>query len=217
MNNLFVTSPFLDKDRSYSFKGIVMILIICHHIYQRVDFTQGTLGHFLSSFGYIGTGIFFFLSGFGLFMSLKNKKSLTIDWLVKKMKKLLLPFVYIMTIVGTFCLLTKEDYTIDVFINDFFTLTTPYTFAWFYKVIVGIYVIMYLVFRLNINNYKKVLIVSTLVFVYYIIAKIKLPGYWSSSVLNFPLGMIVGLFWDKINISNIVGGVNICQLLFLRI
>jgi len=217
MSKLFCIVPFLDKDRSYSLKGIVMILIICHHIYQRVDFTQWPLGNFLSSFGYIGTGIFFFLSGFGLFMSLKRKTSLTIEWLLKKMEKLIFPFVFIMFIVGPLCLLIKEDYTFDVFIKDFFTLTTPYTFAWFYKVIVGIYVVVFLIFRLNIDNYKKVGILSTIVFIYYVLAKLYLPGYWSSSVLNFPLGMIVGLFWNKINASNIVGGVNICQLLFLRI
>ena len=70
---------FFCKDSTSSLRGLAMLGIILHHIHNELQY-----GSFLlSSVGYLSTGLFFFISGYGNSLSLKKKPSRHIQ-LVKK-------------------------------------------------------------------------------------------------------------------------------------
>lgn len=74
---------------------------------------------------------------------------------------------------------------------DFLTLTIPHTTTWFFKVIVLTYIVTFLIFKLNVNRGWKVGMVTFVSVIYYVISSKFLPDFWYTSVLCFPMGMIV--------------------------
>lgn len=170
-----------------------MLLILFHHIYVKLAIEMGLsipyVGLLLAPGGYLGTGLFFFLSGYGLYHSLLRQKQLRITYLSTRLIKMLC--VYVVSFV--ICVFLKWD-IIDHFIMiDFLSLTIPGTTTWFFKVIIALYIISYVVFKNNISKEFKVLLISIITMTYYLIALKYLPDFWYTSVLCFPIGMIVAL------------------------
>lgn len=62
---------WLERSRTYNLRGICMLMIMFHHINNKL----GHVFSFMNGWGYIATGIFLFLSGFGLFVSLKKRNT----------------------------------------------------------------------------------------------------------------------------------------------
>lgn len=57
----------LTIDKTNSLKGILAFCILMHHLQQMSGFLAGSpLLHLFSALGYLATGCFFFLSGYGL-------------------------------------------------------------------------------------------------------------------------------------------------------
>lgn len=197
---LFKIAPYFDKDRTYALRGICMLMIMACHIPLVLGTNSTFFSRYLIGWGYIATGVFFFLSGFGLYMSLTSKKTLPISWLMVKLKKLIFPFIFTFL---CYCLLAlfldQTIIKIDL-IKQFISFTIPGTTTWFFKVILGLYILTWLVFRTNKSNAQKVAIICICSFIYFITARhiLNLEGFWSKSVLNFPLGMIFGLLHKRI-------------------
>ena len=87
---------------------------------------------------------------------------------------------------------------------DFVTLTIPNTTSWFFKVIIATYIVIFLTFRTSMKILYKVGLVMALFILYYIVSCNLLPDFWFTSVLCFPVGMLVAykkkLFNDKIQL-----------------
>lgn len=184
---------FCERESTYEAKGLCMLLILFHHIYVKLAFDMGLsipyVGLILAPGGYLGTGLFFFLSGYGLYHSLSRQRPLAISYLYTRLIKMLC--VYVVAFV--LCVFLKWD-TIDNFpLIDFLTLTIPGSTTWFFKVIIALYIIAYFIFKVNISNEFKVMIISVISLVYYVIAVKYLPDFWYTSILCFPTGMIVAL------------------------
>lgn len=195
--NPFAVSSWIDKERSYSCKGICMIMIILHHVDCYMNHSAG----FMESWGYIATGVFLFLSGFGLFCSLGSKEHIEKDWLVSKMKMLLLPFVFMFLVYVLLLLILLPGKFISSYKDlpfYFITLTVPYTETWFFKIIIFLYFLTFVVFNFLKNKMYRVILITFVCFCYFIVAHHYLPAYWSTSILNYPLGMIAGLFYKKL-------------------
>ena len=197
-------NTFCEKSSSYEAKGICMLLIIFHHIY--VQFVTNwncsipIIDRILGSGGYLGTGLFFFLSGYGLYHSLSRQQNLKFSYLGQRLSKMLL--VYVFAFMIAFLMNTKLD-TKELIVN-FVTLTLPNTTTWFLKVIFALYIIVFFIFRINMIMRQKLIIVVFLTLVYYWGALVYLPDYWYTSVLCFPVGMIAAhnksIVKDKIQI-----------------
>lgn len=89
-------NSLLAKEDSYPLRGICMIMIFFHHAFNRytnLKFDNGgeeLLNNYFSSiwhWGFLATGIFFFLSGYGLFFSIQRNYPLNNKWLYKQLKK----------------------------------------------------------------------------------------------------------------------------------
>lgn len=202
---------FCDRSQTYSLWGIAMLMIIFQHIYVQMG-AEPKLFLPMAGLGYVGTGFFFFLSGFGLFVSLKSKTNIGKIWLWSKSKKLLIPFFFAYVLYFLVSLIFRPEVITRVFIFDFFSLSIPYTSTCFLKVIVGVYFCFFLIFSKKNLETRKVLLMSILCGLYFVVAFLYLPDYWYTSILNFPLGLFAGLFYDKIKRPSVIV---ICVGLFL--
>ena len=71
------------------------------------------------------------------------------------------------------------------------TLTIPNTTSWFFKVIITTYIVAFLIFRTQFSNRTKVAMVTIVSALYYIVSCNFLSDFWFTSVLCFPVGMLV--------------------------
>lgn len=195
----------IDKNRSLMMRGICMLMIIIHHAYKNIDSSVDYLG--IHSWGYIGTGIFFFFSGYGLYYSLSNRKELNYKWFLDKAKKFFLPFIIVLLSYYIVDILLGHTLEVNGLINHILTLTIPNSATWFFKVIVATYVAVYIIFGLVRNAKLRVSIVFVVTFVYFIVARHYLDGFWYNTIINFPLGMLYcvnkNCIGSKINDKNV--------------
>ena len=160
--------PLFEKDSTYSLRGVCMLMIIASHIpYTMDDTVASKLLHILlfDYWGAFGTALFFLLSGYGMFLSLHKTKDVNTSYVTNKLKKLFMPFLF-----------TWMVYGIDI---------------WFFKVIIGLYIAIILLFKLPISDTLRVIVMFIMVFGYYIIMRgLSFESWWYNSVLCFPLGML---------------------------
>ena len=108
------TEQLFQKESTYSLRGICMLLIVLHHIYQYTASRYGVtypmpLAIILQSLGYLATGVFFLLSGYGLTFSMKRSEPISLSYSVKQLLKIYKPFLFIWIIsVGVDLLFFKQ-------------------------------------------------------------------------------------------------------------
>lgn len=195
---------YFNKEDAYSLRGIAMLMIVIHHIWMDIVLSDGEINEVLTSYvfipwGYLGTGVFFLLSGYGMFFSLTSQRKLKFQYLKVRLWKLIKPFILCYIVTVCFICSFRHDLLTFNLIIDFITLTIPSTVTWFLKVIFITYIISYYVFCCNIKTPYKVYLILILTIFYVGIARLYLPQYWYSSILNFPVGMILALLNKYIN------------------
>ena len=77
-----------------------MLLIVIHHIYQYTSSRYGLsyplpISIVLQSLGYLATGVFFLLSGYGLTFSMKKSEPISLSYSVNQLLKIYKPFLFI--------------------------------------------------------------------------------------------------------------------------
>ena len=193
-----------EKESTYSLRGICMLMIIASHTTINSDDSLYTILQFLlfDHWGAFGTGLFFLLSGYGMFLSLQKAKEITATYLLNKLRKLFLPFFYTWIIYLLFFLLFDKSQINLHLLSEFITLSLPLGIdAWFFKVILGLYLLIILLFRIPISNGLRITIMSILVITYYIVFReLSFGPWWYNTVLNFPLGMLFA--WRKEMVQN---------------
>lgn len=182
-----------DKKDTYALRGVAMLMIVFHHIWTTILHTDGDVAPFLSEYifvpwGYYGTCLFFFLSGYGLFLSMNHATKLNPSYLGKRIKNLIEPFLFCFILfICAFAFFEPSKINIGL-LKDLFTLTIPTTTTWFYKVIFVLYIYTFLSFKLNILNKTRVLMTYLICLIYIYFAHKYLPSFWYISILGYPLG-----------------------------
>ena len=118
---------------------------------------------FIATGGTLGNGLFFFVSGFGLYLSSRNLKSYS--WFQVKISKLLLPtFVFV---------LAKTIY------NGYFHLETELNHTWFIWAILVFYTAYYpILLFLKKHIFKIILITYPIMFIIYAIILLNRQDYF---------------------------------------
>lgn len=183
---------YLNPASTNGLKGILAIGIILHHLSQEV-----TTGDVFTNFAYMGSyivSIFFFLSGYGLYVQNSKSKTYLDNFFRKRLLKILVPFISIWMIYLIYRIgVNKESINFNYFIKLFTVGKTVIYNGWFIDVIILIYILFYLSFKFVEN--KRVAIII------YIIVAIKLhySFWWYNSILTFILGLVWAKNKDKID------------------
>jgi len=186
-----------DKQDTYPLRGLAMLLIIIHHLWQygannyQIDFHPLFALPF-EYFGEWGVATFFLMSGYGLYKSL-SVHTLDCHYIYVHFANLLLPYIYIFAL----------SY---IYIYGCVELTeTPLTFVclavpgmsgfWFLQTILGVYLVVFLVYLLVKSPFKRLSVIIALTLVYILLARLfQLGMHRWVSILSFPMGMCFAYF-----------------------
>ena len=185
-----------------------MIMIIVHHTYlSAIDMPGCHTDSWLAGvstgwlWGYGGTGVFLFLSGFGMFFSLRRNRLSGRAYIRSKLVRLFIPYLWLWAVSLIIYMLYDSSLLTPRLLTSFLSLDIPPSNeAWFYKVIIGLYALSIVIFKVFRNPRACVLAVSSVCVAYYCLANyvLEMDPWWFITVLNFPSGMLTALFYDKL-------------------
>ena len=187
-----VNNDYLGVNSTNGLKGLLALGIVFHHLSQWV-----TTGTEFVNFKYMGTyivSVFFFISGYGLYVQNNRKEDYLDNFLSKRLSKILTPFIAISSIYLIYRNINGQALTITFFVDLFKKGSTVIYNGWFVDIIILMYVFFYISFKIFSNGTVAIL-VNTLLIVGYIILAIKLGyGFWW---YNSSLPFVLGLLWAK--------------------
>lgn len=185
-----------------------MIMIIVHHTYlSAIDMPGCHTDSWLAGvgtgwlWGYGGTGVFLFLSGFGMFFSLRRNRLSGRAYIRSKFIRLFIPYLWLWAVSLIIYILYDSSQLTPRLLTSFLSLDIPpANEAWFYKVIIGLYALSIVIFKVFRNPRACVLAVSSVCVAYYCLANyvLEMDPWWFITVLNFPSGMLTALFYDRL-------------------
>ena len=185
-------TDYLGVNSTTGLKGFLALCIVFHHLTHWV-----TTGEEFSNFGYMGTyvvSVFFFLSGYGLYIQNERKEGYLDNFLVKRLSRILIPFIFISSIYLIYRSINGQALTASFFMSLFKKGSTVIYNGWFVDIIILMYVFFYISFKI-FSNRTVAILVNTLLIGGYIILAINLGyGFWW---YNSSLPFVLGLIWAK--------------------
>lgn len=195
MTNIFGTYRLLGKQDSYVLKGVCMLLIILHHLDNALPAWDSHIP--LNSInGLLGTGVFLFLSGYGLSASNKDSGRRTVQYYWTKVVQMFLPYLFYWVVaIVCFALFAPERITGDWLLR-ILCLKMAQGESWFFETILLLYAITFVVFAQTKSMHRRLCTISLLCIVLF--AYRYLMGFeewWWNTLLCFPLGILVFTFY----------------------
>lgn len=199
-------SSFLEKDDTYAYRGFLMIIIIALHIFINLYYVYDCqfakqLKRIWENWGSECVGAYFLLSGYGLFLSINKNFPLKFSYIIRQLKKLIIPFIAAFII---YLIINAIFYEPHFFIRQFISLTIPETTSWFIKVIISLYVLTLLLFKISNKPLISIIIISFCSIIYIICCLyLGLREFWFNSIICYPIGMFIAYFKEikKINFN----------------
>ena len=182
---------YLSNKSTKSLKGLLALLIIFHHISQKI-----TTGENFSNFEYMGryiVALFFFLSGYGLYFQYSNNATYMENFLKKRLVRIFIPFFVFIVIYVIYRATLGEVVNVDFFLSFWKDHSNIIYNGWFINSIIVLYVIFYVSF---VRKYSKIaeykLVFLTLVYIFW--KAYQNHGDWEYvSIMAF----LLGVFWMK--------------------
>ena len=186
---------YLSNKSTKSLKGLLALLIIFHHISQKI-----TTGENFSNFEYMGryvVALFFFLSGYGLYFQYSNNVTYMENFLKKRFVRIFIPFFVFIVIYVIYRVTLGEVVNVDFFLSFWKDHSNIIYNGWFINSIIVLYVIFYVSFvRKDSKISVFVLIALTLVYIFWKVYQDH--GDWEYvSIMAF----LLGVFWMKNRVS----------------
>ena len=175
------------RDTTASFRGLAMLGIILHHIHNDL----GMSSQFMIPVGYLATGLFFFISGYGNMLSISKHDTVKFDWLYKKLFKIYTPYFVAYWLYLIVLKLIYPDLmpTAGESVKNLATLTLPYHVSWFPKIILLCFLIHWISKKLFKNVLFQNIFISVCILIYFT-RRYLWEYYWFNSVLSYAVGCI---------------------------
>lgn len=216
-----------DREITESIRGISIIMIMFAHIVQQlgeqlvITLPGGALyKRVVFSWGAVGVGIFFLMSGYGNTASLiklydqaeneppRSRLKSTLKWLLRKLMVILIgfviSFVFVVVTLKTFGVLNMD---MRGLLFEFVKLKIPECSTWYLKIQCLMYICIAASFHiaasLTVNKNEKnkfemlyTILLFIMTVVYYGTARyiVKLPDYWWKTILCFWAGAMFCIY-----------------------
>lgn len=188
---------FFDNSLSFTqtsaLRGICAIEIVLGHLGAALP--KSYLLYPFQKAGILVVGIFFFLSGYGLIYNYLNKQAYLEGFLKKRLSALLLPviIVWIIKSIVNFSMNPKSNIFVYMAQKNIFRTTN-----WFVWELLLCYLIFYFAYK-HFSIMYAVYLNIIFAFVFILICYFtRMTDPWYGSTLCFPMGIIVGINYDKI-------------------
>lgn len=187
--------PF-DLNASLSLRGILAILIVCHHIGQRFSTTPMCV---FINWGTPLVALFFLISGYGLMVSYKKKGDAYLSHFLKHRYSQLLPDFLILTILCIGILIFFNHKTFSYILYELSKGNPPHPNSWFIYAIFILYLVFYWAAKSS-HTYKQIIIKCALLTILIMGALygLKFGSWWYYSMPSFVIGMILATYEGKI-------------------
>lgn len=195
LRNSHYNCNFLSKKETNQLKGLLILIVILHHISQRMT-TVGLMLPF-RHVGYLAVSVFFFLSGYGLTESKKKNTYFLKNFFSKRFSRVYLPFFIInIATILIYSNLFDSEYTIYKIICYVVGIELIDPVMWF---VISI-MVFYMLFYISFFSHKlavKLLILLSLIYsiICFFIGK---DVYWYNTSLCFPIGVYTSLNFNKV-------------------
>lgn len=180
---------FLFRSYTDTIRGICMLLIVFSHTANEFPglISALHLSRVLQS-GTFATGIFFFLSGYGLTLSLE-RNSIDSRCLRRRLSRLFIPYLFFWAFyTASFAVFNPSAVTYG-WITDFLSLKMPEADTWFFRVIVCCCTIYMSLYKYVRNQAAALMALVTVT--YMAVCMIyDVPSWWYNTVICFPLGIL---------------------------
>lgn len=200
-------NTFLDRDVTLSICGIFAIVIFCSHFLSYID--KSSLNAFdkpllflTSSLGQLMVAPFLFYSGFGVFESFKSKgESYTKLMPKNRLFKVYLSFFISVILFAIVAMVLKSEYSISDYLLSFIGIRSIGNSNWYIVVILLLYLVSYISFKINKNNGLKyaagfIALGSFVLFI--ILRRIGAQSYWYNTIVAYVVGTYISLCKEKI-------------------
>lgn len=182
-----------DVDATLPIRGLLAILIVCHHIGQR--FADTPIGLF-TAFGTTVVSAFFFISGYGLMVSYQKKgKAYLSNFFKHRLSKLLPVFLTLTIVLSAYISIFHHHPIADIAKALLLRGITPLPNSWFMYAIIFQYIAFYIACKIGKTKIQCIIIATLLTMVS--IAGLHAMGfgsYWWTSQPAFILGVIVAAY-----------------------
>ncbi len=175
-----------------------MLGIILHHIHNRF----GLNSPILSGVGYLTTGMFFFISGYGNMISMNKRESVDFKWLLNKFLKIYIPFfvcycLYYVVLVWLYPVMVPS---VTEVLKDICTISLPNQVSWFPKIIVFCFAIHWICKKISKNAVMQTGLISVILVCYVAVMwKLGYPSYWYNSVFCYACGAFIALVGKRLS------------------
>lgn len=191
---------FMEKHNTTTARGFAILGIVMHHISQYMEGWNVVTYIFYIS-GFLFTGIFFLLSGYGnvlSFLKINNSDiKAKIYWLITKILNILEIYILVFVISIIAELITNNFSADDLY--RIFTLALPGWINWYIKIQLLLYIIFFIAFSLRLSETLKQIVLVTISVICVFVMSRFLAGYWYNTLICFALGVIVGQNKDIIS------------------
>jgi len=195
--------PF-SKEHTSIIRGVAITIIILHHIAQK--YPLGIMSYILTQVGYIFTGVFFLISGYGNNFSIEKNNSNYgyFLWLINRFLRIIISFIIVDV---PFIILTMvtgyiKEMSIFFILKSILTLSTPFYTIWYLKIQIILYLFTYISYL--ISKKHTILLINTLcILLVVILWYFDFPSFWWNSLLCYPIGFMFAKYKEKLNFNNI--------------
>lgn len=203
-----------DRENTNLLKGILALFIMFHHLGIHTDVPA--VSYIFSNLGYSVTGMFFFMSGYGVGISYLNKGRAYISGFLPKRLGKLLPIFLILTVIYIGIAIVVYGRDITAQIQSFLEGEPPLPNSWFIFAIIYFYLTFYVSCLIS-DNPKRVgllLMLFTCIYIYLTKEASGFKTHWWLSYTCAPVGYIMSVNPIKGNFRNFICILIAMQLLF---
>ena len=140
---------FISITETNRLKFWAIMMVIVSHYYRFAD--SNSPFHFFSSIGFFGASLFAFLSGYGVSVSYMKKGIGGSIWLLNKLRKVYIPFVFV-NIISVFVVYGMSDPG-TLFARIVFGTDDPV--MWYIPFILMFYLIFWIIYKMNISIFWR--------------------------------------------------------------
>ena len=191
-------SVLLTRNDSLILKGYFSLVIICHHLAQRIE--PGSIFQLaFNDAGYIAVAIYFFITGYGVMKSYLTKSGYADHFLKNHMKSVIVPALAAVCFHWLAYAIQKDGYSISEFFGRFFINSRSTSFLW-YVFMIGFFYPSIARTMKNAGGDGKKLIYGALKFVVIstAICLILVPfAFWIYDTTHLILVGMVAAFYEK--------------------
>lgn len=182
----------ISKNNTLCLKGIMAIMVLSHHLYQYSGlFHNSIIGALFQDFGYIAVAVFFFLSGYGLSFSYRNKGKKYLDSFLRNRVLVLYCYVLFLVLLYTgYNILLGNTVSWEIILQSLTYGETVIKLGWYLQTILILYITFFLIFSAKWNEKTKYVGMVIVVLIYCglcILFQASITRY--ITIINFLIGM----------------------------